>query len=232
MAREIHLVNSLKYPLDTIGAYLCDLNKNNFLLAKHLRKFFKQDQQDHYDDAYFAKKVKRIIDKDTRQYKDKTISPNLIFSNLYGNGVAQVLADIRRKGNVTDNDNERAEYELALFRPNAIFDNFDETADDKPTEIGVIGAKELFKRYQKNADIVEIQTAPRNAYELLASVNYIRNYYVFHHLLAKTNERLFGDDLNENTVNITTLLTMDTPFCNLFLKTMLETEKDWRQRLL
>ena len=196
MAKEIHLLNSLKYPLDAIDAYLCDLNKNNFLLAKHLRKFFKQDQQDHYDDAYFAKKVKRIIDKDTRQYNDKTISPNLIFSNLYGNGVAQVLADIRRKENVTDNDNKHAEYELALFRPNAIFDNFDETADDKPTEIGVIGAKELFKRYQKNADIVEMQTAPRNAYELLASVNYIRNYYVFHQLLAKTNERLFGNDLN------------------------------------
>ena len=43
MAREIHLINSLKYPLDTIGAYLCDLNKNNFLLVKHLRKFFKQE---------------------------------------------------------------------------------------------------------------------------------------------------------------------------------------------
>ena len=167
-----------------------------------------------------------------RHIVNKTISPNLIFSNLYGNGVAQVLANIRRKENVTDNDNKHAEYELALFRPNAIFDNFDETADGKPTEIGVIGAKELFKRYQKNADIVEIQTAPRNAYELLASVNYIRNYYVFHHLLVKTNKRLFGDDLSGNTVNITTLLTMDTPFCNLLLKTMLETEKDWRQRFL
>ena len=145
----------------------------------------------------------------------------------------QILFDIEDNIKaVLNSDNKHAEYELALFRPNAIFDNFDETADDKPTEIGVIGAKELFKRYQKNANIVEIQTAPHNAYELLASVNYIRNYYVFHHLLAKTNERLFGDNLNENTVNITTLLTMDTPFCNLFLKTMLETEKDWRQKLL
>ena len=59
----------------------------------------------------------------------------------------QILFDIEDNIKaVLNSDNKHAEYELALFSPNAIFDNFDEKANDKPTEIGVTGAQKLFKR--------------------------------------------------------------------------------------
>lgn len=217
-----------------IQKYIENLSHNDHTLATKIKKIVADEEKEPLSDNSFLLQIENAIKTGGRDFTGKLIRPIDIFEYTFGSSIKNKLAKIN---DITEEDTNNAMLQLAdYFVPTEILDGFKNTEHDDVdnvmaiTERSVSGARMLVNKFEHDHPDLTCKAHINDHCQLLNAVNYIRSYHIFQYVLKKTNENIFGDEELSTKIRMDSLLTLDTPFADMFLKTMSKVTDDLDDR--